>query len=182
MKLGDTGLGFGMVTIVCHWTGVFVLPGFLILSLATLAGEAEPDPARLELLTTLGFVSALLFSFRMYWRLKQYHPMPLGGAKPVEVIVGRCVAFGLLLAGVVLPLILWAALSAEGEAFRVLGLTFPRIWPIGPVAAFSLMALFWLGALAFTLGLLLHLFGAFRHQVILKDDAVLRMMGKDVEV
>lgn len=182
MRLKDTGLGFGIVTIACHWTGAFLLPGFLLIALNTLTGSVPPDPARLETVTTLAFACAILFSFRIYWRLKHFHPMPLGGAKPVEVIVARCVAFGLLLAGVVLPLILWAALSAGGYDFRVFDLTFPRIWSEGASAAFYLMGLFWLGVVAFTLGFLLHLFGAFKHQFVLKDDAVLRLMGKEVEL
>ena len=182
MKLRDTGLGFGLVTISCHWTGAFMLPGFLIFALGTLAGSAPPNPERLDAVSSLGFLCAVLFSFRIYWRLKHHHPMPLGGAKPVEVIVARCVAFGLLVAGVVLPLILWAALSAGGHEFRVFGLALPRIWSEGAASAFYLMGLFWLGVVAFSLGFLLHLFGAFKHQVILKDDAVLRLMGKEIEL
>ncbi|NRG16629.1 cytochrome B [Rhizobiales bacterium] len=182
MKLRDTGLAFGVVTIACHWTGAFLLPGFLLLAVYTLAGSASPDPESLNTLTSLAFLCAVLFSFRIYWRLKHYHPMPLGGAKPVEVIIARCVAFGLLVAGVVLPLILWASLSASGHEFRLFGLAFPRIWSEGEASAFYLTGLFWLGVIAFTLGFLLHLFGAFKHQVILKDDAVLRLMGKKVEL
>lgn len=182
MQIKDTGLAFGAVTIICHWTGAMLLPGFLLLAMVTFSGEGAPAAGELANVTTLAFLCLLLFSFRIYWRLKHYHPMPLGGAKPVEVIIGRCVAFGLLVAGVVLPLILWAALSASGLPFTVFGLTFPSIWSQGETASLLLTVLFWMGVTAFTLGFLLHLFGAYKHQIVLKDDAVFRLMGKRIEL
>ncbi len=182
MQMKDTGLGFGLVTIVSHWTGAILMLGFVAMSFSTLGLEGTQLLARYETAASVGFLCFCLFSFRIYWRLKHHHPLPLGGATPIEVLVGRGVAFGLLLAGVILPLIFWAYLSARGVDVKVFTISFPALWQPGPTAALSLSVLFWLGITAFTLGFLLHLFGAIKHQFITKDDAMLRLMGKKIEL
>ena len=182
MQIKDTGLGFGLVTIISHWTGAIVMLGFVAMSFSTLGLEGAQLLARYQITASLGFLCFCLFFFRLYWRLKHYHPLPLGGAAPIEVLVGRGVALGLLLAGIILPLIFWGYLCAKGIDVKIFAISIPAIWQPGPAAASSLPVLFWLGISAFTLGFLLHLFGAIKHQFIRKDDAVLRLMGKKIEL
>jgi len=182
MQIKDTGLGFGLVTIFSHWTGAVLMLGFVAVIFSTLGLEGEQLLARYQMTASVGFLCFCLFSFRLYWRLKNYHPLPLGAATPIEILAGRGIAFGLLLAGIVLPVIFWAYLSARGIDLRVFSISFPVIWQPGPTAAFTFSVLLWLGISAFTLGFLLHLFAAIKHQFITKDDAILRLMGKKIEL
>ncbi len=164
MQMRDTGLGFGLVTIVSHWIGALLLPGFLIGSFAALWSFGGGWAARVAPLV------ALFFAFRLWWRLVHYHPLPLGGAKPVSVLVGRGVQLGMLLAGVVLPLMfLW--LKSIGAGQGSLGAWGTVLW-----------VFYHLGALAFGLGWLLHLYGAYTHHVVFKDGTLLRLWGRHVDV
>ena len=181
IKIKDTGLGFGIVTIVNHWAGAIIMVSFITLCASTIGLTGELEITRWKITGTLGFLCLLLFTFRFYWRLKNYYPLPLGG-QPIEVIISRSVAYGLLIAGIVLPIILWALLSARGIGFFVFGVRFPDIWSISPIGVTYLSILFWLGIMAFSLGLLLHAFGAIKQQFFLKNDAVLRLMGKKIDL
>lgn len=160
MRIRDTGLDYGIVTMLCHWLGALALPAFLALSLAALWGGSE------KLATALaapGLIVMGLFAFRLYWRLSSYQPLPLGDARPVAVLVGRGVALGMLLAGVVLPgMHIWLA-TAEAPALAVL-------------------ILYHLGIAAFLGGFALHLYGAYRHQFISRDASLARLFGRKVEL
>ena len=164
MQFKDTGLGFGLVTLVAHWVGAALMIGFVVTSIsAALLAPAEQS-ARFALAMSFGYICIPLYLFRMFWRFKHPYPMPLGAASPAQVLIGRGVAFGMLLAGVTLPVLLWAMLTTTGFVATVF------------------FALFWLGLVAFSLGLLLHLFGAFSHHVLQKDETLLRLLGKNVEL
>jgi len=182
MQIKDTGLAFGVVTIMNHWIGAILMVSFVILSVSTLLLDGAAEPDRQSTTSTLGFLCLILFSFRIYWRIKHYHPLPLGGTSPIEVIISRCVSSGLILAGVILPVLHWAFLSAGGRSFLVFGLDFPGISPTNQSFASILSALYWLGITAFCLGLMMHILGALKHQFLLKEDSILRLMGKKVEL
>lgn len=163
MKLRDSGLHFGLVSVVSHWVGAALFAAFLTGVIA-----AEVTVACSNTASTLTHLIALfmvpLYAFRLYWRVTNFHPAPLGGANPAQVLAGRGVALGMLLAGVVLPL-LYAAKEFLAIAHAV--------W---------LAPLFWLGVACFLGGLVLHLYGAFTHVFVLKDDSFKRLIGRKVDL
>ena len=182
MRIKDSGLGFGLVTILNHWIGAIIILGFFACNLSALALEGEEQTARLAFTANLGFLWFCHSCFRIFWRLKSYYPMPLGPTSPAQVLISRSVAFAMLLAGVFLPLVFLAQLSAQNIVVQVGGLPFHLILPIPEAATFILALLFWLGMAALGAGFLLHLYGAFSHHFLQKDDTLPRLLGKHVEM
>lgn len=183
MRMRDSGLAFGVVTISSHWIGAIAFPSFLVACLIASWAPEDGYVAAAQIAMQLGLPCFFLFSFRFVWRLVNYTPVPLGGSAPVEVLVGRAVVFGMLLAGIILPLFWWMKLSAEG--FDVVATTFGNDVSISPqatTASILITVLFWLGAMAFTLGLTLHVLAALKHQFVLKDGAIGRILGRSVEL
>lgn len=163
MRYKDNGLQYGIVSVVGHWGGGAAFLMFLIFAgvadiSATNSGPAHSFAFWMSLLVMPAFV------FRLYWRIANYHPAPLGGANPAQVLVGRGIALGMLLAGVVLPTMYWIK-----EALT-------------PTNSWWLTPLFWLGTACFCCGLALHLYGAFTHVFVLKDASLKRMLGYQVEL
>ena len=163
MRLRDNGLHFGLVSVVGHWGGATILAAFLLSAAASEFFDAEFNSTRVATLW-IALLTAPIFAFRLYWRVTNFHPAPLGGANPAQVLAGRGVAMGMLLAGVVLPILYWTK-----EV-------------VATASSWWLTPLFWLGV-AFFLGvLILHLYGAFTHIFILKDDSLKRLMGHKVDL
>ncbi len=163
MKLRDNGLHFGFVSVVGHWGGAAMLAAFLISASASELSDAEPSSTQ-NVTFWISLLTALIFAFRLYWRIVNFHPAPLGGASPAQVLAGRGVALGMLLAGVILPSLFLA------KAF------------VTPGSSWWLTPLFWFGVACFLCGLALHLYGAFTHHFVLKDDSLKRVMGHKVDL
>lgn len=154
------------------------MAAFICAAFRALGAEGEAF-ARRNLTVELGAAVAPLYAFRLYWRLSNFHPAPLGGANPAQVLAGRGIALGMLLAGIVLPLLFWAKEASAGNALMPFGL----VLPAGAIAPHALLEpLFWLGVAAFLLGLLAHLFGVYTHHVVLEDESLVRLCGRRIEL
>ncbi len=180
MQIRDTGLGFGIVTIALHWAGAALILGYLALYfLAAATGEAGPAAIR----ASLGITVLAVFAFRLFWRLRHYHPLPLGAVSPIGVMAARGLALGLLLAGVVLPPVEWIMIWSAGGAVGFFDLfSLPAL--VGPNAAVARVAgfLYRVGVYALSVGIALHILAALKHQFVLRDDTLKRMLGKHVEL
>lgn len=163
MKLRDSGLHFGFFSVVGHWGGAILLAAFLIGASASELSDAKLNFTQ-DVTFWISLLTAPVFAFRLYWRVTNFHPAPLGGPNPAQVLAGRGVALGMLLAGVVLPTLF---LSKEF---------------VTPGSSWWLTPLFWLGVACFLCGFALHLYGAFTHQFVLKDDSLKRLMGHKVDL
>lgn len=173
MRTRDTGLHYGLVTITCHWIGAVLMLAFIT------ATFVASDAAGRDLAMGLGLLTAPLYAFRLYWRLTNYNPAPLGGTNPAQVLVGQGVVLGMLLAGVVLPILFWAKEAGGGAQVHAFTLPLPSY----AAEPWSLLTpLFWLGVTAFLLGFGLHLFGVYTHQFVLKDETLNRLLGKAVKL
>lgn len=184
MQIRDTGLGFGIVTLSLHWLSAILL--LTIVAVGLTMARMAPSPDKTALVTvhgSLGLVVFALAAFRLFWRWRHYHPLPLGPVSPPAVIVGRSVAIGLLLAGVVMPVIGAILISARGENIAAFGfLALPPLVANNRIVAQVAWFLHQAGAYAFIMGLGLHVYGALKHHFVLKDDTLRRMLGKNVEL
>ncbi|SHL79433.1 Cytochrome b561 [Roseovarius marisflavi] len=163
MKFRDSGLNFGLVSVVGHWTGAVLLVAFLASAILSVFSEAALDSSQNATLL-IALITAPVFAFRLYWRITNFHPAPLGGASPAQVLAGRGIALGMLLAGVVLPL-MYLAKEIFAAGYN---------WWLTP--------LFWLGVFCFSGGLVLHLYGAYTHTFILKDNSLKRLAGRKIDL
>lgn len=184
MQWRDNGLGFSPVTIVLHWMVAALLVAILGLEIVMAAAPDRVAYTGLaEVQNLLGLVLFLVSIYRFYARITSFHPLPVGRPNPVEVIVGRSVAAALALAMVLLPAAVWLSRAAGGAAVVLPGgHALPRLIDPAPGLKALVDTLFVIGGTAFLAGLALHLFGAWKHHVVLKTPAVQRMLGRHVEL
>jgi superoxide oxidase len=184
MQLHDTGLRFGIITLVLHWVSATLIGGILYFGLT--AARMADGPERLQQLRLHSAFGALIFvlaCYRLHARMHTYHPLPLGTQSPIEVIIGRLVAVGLLVAACIIPVVGWIAMTTSGITVMLFELMqLPAPFGRNPAIAETTIVLHWVGAYAFMAGLLLHVFGAFKHHFILKNDTLKRILGKHVEL
>ncbi len=184
MQLRDHGLGFSPITLVLHWVGAILVFSIIVIEAARHGLAAEAVSIELiQFENALGLALFFVSAYRLWARLTSFHPLPCGAPNPVEVIISRSVALALTLAGVLLPIAAWLSRSAGGE---VIGLPGGLVLPpmVSPNSAVKQVVdiLFNIGASAFLAGLALHIFGAMKNHLILKNDALRRMFGKKVEL
>jgi superoxide oxidase len=179
-RLRDSGLGFSPITIVLHWVVAALVLSIIALEVALAVSYSAGLTRVLNLLGTVLFPVSL---YRFWARVTSWHPLPVGTPNPVEVIVARSVATALALAMVLLPLAAWLTKSAGGVPIELpFGWAVPALMDPDPHAARMFDMLFKIGATPFVLGLALHLFGACKNHFVLKNDALKRMLGKQVEL
>ncbi|ASR89398.1 MULTISPECIES: cytochrome b [Alcaligenes] len=181
MQLRDNGLRFSPITIVLHWLIAALL--FSILGLGVAIAQSPGEARLVPLQNLLGTLLFLISIYRFWARVTSFHPLPVGSPNPVEVIVARSVAIALALAMVLLPVAVWLSRAAAGVAVELPGgLALPTLISPNEQLKAVVDVLFNIGATAFLLGLALHLFGAFKNHVVLKNLALRRMLGKQVEL
>lgn len=184
MQLLDNGLRFSPITIVLHWLVALAL--LAILALQGAIAYAPDQGVRLAFAQWQNLAGLLLFGvsiYRFWARINAYHPLPVGTPNPIEVIISRSVAVALALAMVLLPVAVWASRATAGEVTALPGgLTLPTLLPINPSLNHVVDVLFNIGATAFLAGLALHVFGAVKNHFLLKNNTLMRMLGKHVEL
>lgn len=182
MQIRDTGLKFSPITIVLHWVSLLGLIALLVLELA-INDVPETSMKLVEFQNFIGLLVFLVATYRLRARIKNYHPLPVGTPNPIEVIISRSVAFALVLATVLLPIAIWGSRAADGvPVFLPGGLALPMVFSPNPTLKLVVDILFNIGSTAFLAGLALHMFGACKNHFILKNDALKRMLGKQVEL
>ncbi|QEY63017.1 cytochrome B [Metapseudomonas lalkuanensis] len=184
MQLRDNGLRFSPITVMLHWIVAALL--FSIIGLAIAISQAADESRQMELTqmqNLLGIFLFLVSIYRFWARVTSYHPLPVGTPNPIEVIISRSVAVALALAMVLLPIAAWLAKSAAGEAIALPGgLALPALVEPNAQLQRVIEILFNVGATAFLAGLALHIFGALKNHLVLKNDSLKRMLGKQVEL
>lgn len=184
MQLLDNGLRFSPITIVLHWAvaaallAIFAVQGFIAWT-----PELAVRMALVQWQNLAGLLLCVLSIYRFWARISAYHPLPVGTPNPIEVIISRSVAVALALAMVLLPIAVWASRATAGEVTQLPGgLVLPGLLPINPGLKHVVDVLFNIGATAFLAGLALHVFGALKNHFLLKNNTLMRMLGKHVEL
>lgn len=184
MQLRDNGLGFSPITIALHWIVAALLLSIIVLAIVL---STTTDPAQNVALgraqNLLGVVLFVVSIYRFWQRVSSWHPLPVGTPNPVEVIVSRTVAAALALAMVLLPIAVWLSRATAGVATELPGgFAIPAFFSPHRSLHAVVDVLFDAGAIAFLAGLALHIFGALKNHLFLKNDALKRMLGKHVEL
>jgi cytochrome b561 len=184
MQLRDNGLRFSPITIVLHWIVMALLLSILGLSIFINQSSTTIAKASLIQVENLLVITLFLVSVYRFWaRITSYHPLPVGTPNPVEVIASRSIATALALAMVLLPIAAWLSKAAGGELITLPGdYVLPTIIIPDEKLKYVVDVLFNVGATAFSAGLLLHVFGAFKNHFLLKNPTLKRMCGKHVEL
>lgn len=184
MQLRDNGLRFSPITLMLHWLVAALLLSIIVFDV--LIGQASEAAAKLawtRAQNLAGMVLFLVSTYRFWARVTSYHPLPVGTPNPLEVIISRSVATALALAMVLLPVAAWLAKSAGGEIIALPGgFAVPPLLEPNEAVKRVVDVLYSIGATAFLMGLALHLFGAFKNHFLLKNNALKRMLGKQVEL
>ncbi len=177
MRLRDTGLGFGLVTIVMHWIGAVMVLGFTLASTAVRLVPADAvGQATVAALVWTGVFASAISLFRLLWRVLHYYPLPLTAKSPLVIIVQRSLAFALLLGGIVLPW-LFFALMPDGQA------DLPRALPVnalGFLPRWGLLSLYWLGSVLILATALVHAGAAIAGAFAGRDPSLARMAGRSI--
>ena len=111
MQIRDTGLRFSPVTIILHWIAAAMVVTLLWFGLT--AGRLDVGAEKVKLIwlhSSLGVGIFVISVYRLVARSRFHHPLPIGAISPIEVIMSRAVAMGLIVATVVLPVVGWIAM------------------------------------------------------------------------
>ncbi|HLF12615.1 MAG TPA: cytochrome b/b6 domain-containing protein [Gammaproteobacteria bacterium] len=112
MRTGDTGNGYGWISIALHWTTtILVLTIWFIGS--SIQAETNVDYERvLRLHTSIAICAYLLLWARIIWRFVKGHPGPLPGQAGIFYTIGKYLHFVLLIAIACMlvsgPMMVWA--------------------------------------------------------------------------
>ena len=188
MAAGSPEARYGLVAIILHWTIALCVIGLLAAGyLMTRYGEQLGLALTFRIYQFHKSIGVLVFALtvlRIVWRLTHPPPPPPDNMAGWEVFLARVSHYGFYLLLLVMPLTGWAVVSAA--SFKVPTMLFGIIHlphipylvthadPEG-IEALTQTAHFVLGVTVAAL-LVLHVAGALKHHLILKDDVLKRML------
>lgn len=178
LPLRNTKIHYGLVSQLFHWLVVILISMQYVW--AWRIDHAEGFRMRLELVTqhkTIGMMVLTLAVLRLIWRLfNRPPPLPVGMKRweRLAATAGHWALYGLILA---MPLTGWLYSSAAGLGDYWWGpFNFPSLVESGERLEELFGAIH--GWLAITLAVVvgIHMLAALRHQFVLKDDLIKRML------
>ena len=182
MALKNTSSTFGLVTRANHWITAFA---FIFAIMVAMYAEnfMEKGPERSEIMQlhfSLGVAVFSLMLIRLLWLKVSPNPQPIGDNRK-EIVLAHIVKGFLYLAMLALPITGYVMVSLKGVDINVFGqFVVPNIFEVDKESTLREVAKFMHvnGAYFIMLVLALHIAGALKHHFILKDNTLIRMMGK----
>lgn len=180
MKMKDTSINFGAISVANHWLTAALVVGMVVLGLYMADLPKGPDKFQLiDLHKSVGVLILVLALARIFWRLGNRWPKLLGEYSVWQKKSARLVHYVLISVLVLLPLSGWLMSSAGGHTVDVFGLfALPDL--IGKnkalggffhefheIIAWSLIAI-----------VALHFLAAMKHQFVDRDATLPRMLGR----
>lgn len=185
MSLRNTPSSFGLVSRANHWITAFAF--ILAITIAIIAEEfMEKGPERTELFQlhfSLGVSIFMLMLIRMLWLKMSPNPVPIGDNRK-EIVLAHIVKGFLYLSMLALPISGYIMVDLKGVEINVFGqFVLPHLFEPDKESTLRAIAktLHVWGGFAIIAVLLLHIAGALKHHLILKDNTLLRMLGKSRE-
>lgn len=182
MSLKNTANSFGIVSRANHWITAFAFITAIIVAIYAEEFMAKGDArtAAFQLHFSLGVTIFALFILRVIWLKISPNPAPIGDNRKEQIIAASVKGF-LYLAMLLLPILGYIMVSLKGIDIHVFGLfTLPNLFEPAPHSTLKnvVQNLHVIGGFAIIAVLALHIAGAMKHHFILKDNTLLRMLGK----
>lgn len=182
MALKNTPTSFGLVSRANHWISAFAF--ILAIGTAIYAVEfMEKGPDRSDLMQlhfSLGVSIFGLMILRMIWLKVSPNPQPIGTNRK-EIVLSHIVKGFLYLAMLGLPITGYVMVSLNGGDINVFGqFILPNVFDVDKESTLRAVAKFVHVYVGFfiTAIVALHIAGALKHHFVLKDNTLLRMLGK----
>ncbi len=176
--LRNTSDRFGAVSKWLHWLTAFAV--FAMIPLGVYMHELPVGVEKLRLYgihKSIGACVLAMTAFRLLWWAKNPVPRPLGQRPRWENRLARAVQAVLYLSLVGMPISGWLMSSASNVPVSVFGLvTLPDLIAPGETAFEVWKAVHFAFGLTMVGALVLHIGGALRHHVTLKDETLRRML------
>jgi cytochrome b561 len=177
--------GFGMITIVLHWTIALLILGLILAGFIMRRTDIDPTLqfSLYQWHKSFGFTVLGLALLRTIWWLVERSPHPVLGLRPLEHVAARATHATLVLLCIVTPLAGWAVASAS--TLNIPSFFFDLIViPHFPLAQSEASEAFWAlihAWLAYVvLGLVaIHAAAALYHHFIRRDEVLTRMLRSD---
>jgi len=182
MSLKNTPKTFGLISRANHWiTALLFITAILVAIIAEeFIPKGDARTAAFQFHFSLGVTIFALFLFRIIWLKISPNPTPIGDNRK-EQIIAASVKGLLYLSMLFLPILGYIMVSLKGIDIHVFGLfTLPNIFETDPESTLKELSenLHVFGGFAIIAVLALHIAGAMKHHFILKDNTLLRMLGK----
>jgi cytochrome b561/polyisoprenoid-binding protein YceI len=179
MSATNSNAAYGTVSKVFHWLTALLI--FTVIPLGLIANKLALDaPLKGPLFSahkTLGVIIFCVALGRIIWALTQDKPGDLHPERRIETLVAHIVHWLLYVALVVVPLSGWmhhAATTGFAPIMLPIGQDLPFI-PKSESLAAVFGGLHWIWSKIMIASILLHIAGAFKHQIIDKDVTLRRM-------
>ena len=183
----DTNTKFSRKTIMLHW--LIGLTMLVLLGTGIYMVEYEAY-ALYDIHKSIGIIIFLFALWRVLWRLRNGWPSALGNNSALMHSVAKLVHYLLLIGTVIMPLSGFIMSVMGGYGAAVFGLELVAANPDpgkpgemialnGPVAGVA-HEIHHLSGYILIAGVVLHLLGAFKHQLVDKDGTLRRMLGAEV--
>ncbi|WP_244630486.1 cytochrome b [Nitratireductor aestuarii] len=173
--------GYGLVAILFHWIGAFLVIGLLVLGY----GMVRTSDMLLQFNLyqwhkSLGFLALILVTLRLVWRMANPKPRELPELLPLEHLAARSAHRALYLIQVLVPLAGWAVASVSPLAIPTFFFNLVVI-PHLPMSASDEAETFWAtvhASLAYAAAVLIagHVAAALLHHFAARDDTLRRMV------
>lgn len=180
MRYKSTESGFGLISIMLHWTMAVLFTGLFALGLYMVELDYY-DPFYHEgpwWHTSFGVIMSLLVVIRIGWRSTETTPSPLPSYQPWELIIAKIahkLMYLLLLAICISGYFISTAKGTAIEVFHLFEL--PAMLIIDEHTADSIAEIHEIANWSLVIVLSLHIAAAFKHQLIDKDGTLLRMLN-----
>lgn len=181
MMFGNTRQAYGIISIGLHWLIALLVIGLFLLGLY-MTGldyydrwyQLAPDIHR-----SLGIILVGLLLFRLFWRIFNPQPEPVGDDPLVLKRLAHLVHWLLYLLLFAIAVSGYLITTADGRGVNVFGwFTVPALLP--PVDNMEDVAgeIHWLLALATMTLVAIHSLAALKHHFIDRDSTLMRMLGR----
>ncbi|MGH8134700.1 MAG: cytochrome b [Steroidobacteraceae bacterium] len=178
MAIRNTTDRWGAVTQLLHWLIVLLI--VVQVTLATIAGELPLGEKKLTVFAYHKSVGISIFGLailRLVWRWLNPTPLLPGTLKPYEQALARFTHAALYVLLFVMPLSGWTMSSARGFPVSWFGFfQLPDLVPKSKPLYHGLVVTHATLACALGVVVALHIAGALKHHLVLKDDVLRRML------
>lgn len=179
MRLTNSQVHFGLVSITLHWVMAVMLIGLYFLGDYMVGLDYYDDwyhsaPGWHK---STGMIVVALLLFRLFWKLIQLRPKPLSNYKKWEVKLASVVHYSFYLLMFIMTTSGYFISTAENAAIDVFGwFNVPAITELSKTQAELTADIHELSTTIFIVLVVLHSIAALKHQFIDKDNTLLRML------